>query len=133
MKHLLFLILITLSFLSNCYGQATKVDSILHNRLNQEEPALPTKDVIHHINEDVYIYDVISGYKIINDTLKVLYVGGKYPMQKVTVFVKGKEPNGHVDFKKGEKWHFSGKVFLYKRKPAITLTNSDQLATRILL
>jgi hypothetical protein len=74
-----------------------------------------------------------TGNKIINKTLTLLYIGGSHPKQKLTVFVKGKEIKKQVNFKVGDKWHFAGKAFLYKKKPAITITNTDQLATRILI
>ena len=127
----LFVLIISISF--NAPAQTKKeIEKLLgHRIMNQDEPAMPTTDVKNHIGEDVYIYDKITGYKVVNDTLKLLYVGKKYPKHLMTILVKGKKLKNEVKFKVGDKWHFSGNAFIYKGKPAITLISSDQLATRI--
>lgn len=101
--------------------------------MNQEERPLPTKEVIHHIGGEVYIFDTIVGAKVISDTLKLLYIGGKYPNHILTVLVKGKKVNHELSNMIAGKSHFSGKVFMYEGKPAITVTNYVQLGTQIKL
>jgi hypothetical protein len=131
MKNLFIIISIIIFISLKSFAQTTKVDSLLHSMRNQEEPALPTKEVINHIGTDVYIYDEIADYKLVNDTLKLLYIGEKSPNHFLTILIKGKKINKEIDFKKGEKYHFGGKAIIYKGKPAIIITNSAQLGTQI--
>jgi len=103
-----------------------------HKMLNQEEPALPTDSVKAHIGGDVYIYDTIKGVKTVNDSLRVLYVGGVYPNHKISVIVKGKKVNKELGiFQDGDVSHFSGVAIMYEGKPAIVITQFVQLGTRI--
>lgn len=125
----LFLIFCSVHLLA----QTITVDSLLRHKINPEETPLATSKLNHYIHKNVYIYDVISSGKIINDTLKILYVGGKYPNYKVAVFIKGSEPNKHAKFISGKKLHFSGFVFIYHGKPAMTITDPSQLGIRVLI
>jgi hypothetical protein len=129
MKHWILMSIFSMLFSYRIQAQA--LDSILINMKNRLEPCLPTNEINRHLGSDVYIYDEVIDFKIINDSLKLLYIGKKYPKQDVTILIEGVKLIKEVVFKKGDKWHFSGKAFVYKGKPAIIINNSVQLGTRI--
>ncbi|GAB2705050.1 hypothetical protein GCM10027037_33420 [Mucilaginibacter koreensis] len=103
----------------------------MKGRVNAEEPTMPTKDAVSHKGAEVYIYDAVTGYKVINSSLTLLYVGGRYPNQLLTVLIQGLKTNKEcINARKG-KWHFSGIVSSYKGRPAIIVTNAVQLGPKI--
>jgi hypothetical protein len=113
-------------------AQQTKIGSALQKKANLEEPGMPIKDVISHIGSDVYVRDTISEHRIVNDSTKLLYLGGKYPKQVLTIIIKGKKLNKQLaSWFKEEIGHFSGKAILYESKPAIIITSEDQLKIKI--
>ena len=132
MKQWTFLVLFVILFASKAPAQTlTKLDSLLNRMANPEEPAMPTKKAVSHKGVNVYIYDMVTGYKVVSDSLTLLYVGARYPNHLVTVLIKGLDANKKcVNVRQG-KWHFSGVVTSYKSKPAIIVTSGDQLSTRI--
>jgi len=100
--------------------------------MNPEEPHLPTSEVKKHNGKDVYIYDIVWGHKIVNDTLMVLHVGGMYPHHQVTVLLQGKQVLKEWQLiREGIPMHFSGVVTIYEGKPAITINHAVQFGTRI--
>jgi hypothetical protein len=134
MKYL-FIISSFFTLLSiNVFGQQTKLDAILHNMANQEDPGMPLNLVINHIGSEVYVRDTISGYKTVNDSLTLLYIGGKYPNQVLTILIKGKKLNRQTaSWWKNSIGHFSGLAVLYEGKPAIIITSQWQLGTVIMI
>ncbi len=110
------------------------IQVILQKMANPEDPGLPIKDVINHIGSDVYIRDTIRGYKIVNHSLRLLFIGGKYPNQVLTIIIKGRKLNKEIPlwFKSGI-GHFSGKAILYEGKPAIIITSNMQLSTVVMI
>ncbi|MDN3579869.1 hypothetical protein [Mucilaginibacter flavus] len=130
MKHYLPLFFFLMLFATKSMAQQTQADQLLL-RMNPEEPALTSKEIINHIGDDVYIKDTIAGYKIINKSLKLLYIGDRYPNHVMIVILKGEKVNRELSLWKEGIGHFSGKAVMYNGKPAIIITNSVQVATRI--
>lgn len=134
MKHLLIIVLVAM-FTCKASAQQTHppLDSLLdYKMMNPEEPHLPTSEVTKHIGKDVYIYDIVWGHKIINDTLTLLYVGGLYPHHQLTVLLQGKQVLKDLQLvREGVPMHFGGIVTKHDGKPAIIITNSVQFSTRI--
>lgn len=110
------------------------VDSVLRKMAIPEDPGLPIKDVINHIGSEVYIRDRIYGYKIVNHSFRLLFIGGKYPNQVLTIIIKGRKLNKEIPlwFKNGI-GHFSGKALLYEGRPAIIITSNRQLSTAVMI
>jgi hypothetical protein len=134
MKHLLLLVSFVILFANCVSAQQANIDSVLKKKANPEDPGLPIKDVINHIGSEVYIRDTISGYKIINHSLKLLFIGGKFPNQILTIVIKGRKLNKEIPlwFKNGI-GHFSGKAVFYEGKPAIIVTSNMQLSTVVMI
>jgi hypothetical protein len=133
MRHLViiasFLLLNTCKILAQETQQVPDVLKALSSVM--EAPALPTNEVINHIGSEVYIRDTISGYKVISKSLKLLYLG--YPKRILTIIIKGKKVNKELAACNVGIGHFSGKAIIYKHKPAIIITNSDQTGIRIMI
>ena len=109
-----------------------EVETLLgHKIMNQEEPALSAKNARKLVGSDVYVSDTIYSYKVINDTLVVLYIGTRTHMDALAILIEGSNIISDPSTWINSKMHVSGKVILYKRKPAIVVTDSLQLGTRI--
>jgi hypothetical protein len=85
MKSLLVIVFFVFFYFEAFTQSHSSIDSVLVGMLNQEEPRLPTSEVKNHIGRDVYIYDIVSGRREVNDTLALLYVGRKYPRHLITI------------------------------------------------
>jgi len=133
MKYFFLLTCFVILLVFRVSAQAN-VYSVLQKMANPEDPGLPIKDVINHIGSEVYIRDTIFGYKIINHSLKLLFIGGRYPNQVLTIIIKGRKLNKEIRlwFKSGI-GHFSGKAILYEGKPAIIITSNMQLSTVVMI
>jgi hypothetical protein len=132
MKYLLILSFLTLFTCKASAQSKQEVEKLLgHKIMNQEEPALSAIDARKLVGSDVYVSDTVYSYKVINDTLVVLYIGTRTRKDALAILIQGSniisDPSTWID----SKMHVSGKVILYKRKPAIVVTDSLQLGTRI--
>lgn len=107
------------------------VAEALKNRLNREEPFIITGEIHNYVGKNVYLFDTVAGTKQINDTLRLLFIGKNAPKQLLTILLRGTAINTLWPMLKEGRHRFNGKVILYKRKPAIELTNTSQLATLI--
>ncbi|WP_345948077.1 hypothetical protein ABDD95_14580 [Mucilaginibacter sp. PAMB04274] len=129
------LLIIAFVALLTCKASAQtkeEVEKLLgHKLMNQDEPGLSAVEASKLVGSDVYVNDTIYSYKVINDRLVVLYIGTRTQKDALAILIKGRniisDPRTWID----SKMHVSGKVTLYKRKPAIVVTNSLQLGTRI--
>lgn len=110
-----------------------RIDTVLNIKMNPEDPGLPLKEVGKHLGENVYVRNFVVGRKIINDSVTILYLGGKYPNHILSIFIKGKQLNEQTArwWNQLEMGHFHGIVILYKGKPAIVITSQWQLSTAI--
>ena len=128
----IFIIFIILS-INKAYGQTHEdIAKPFLVTMNPEAIHLPTAEATRHIGENVYVFDNIWGVKPINDTLKLLYVGGLNPKHLLTIFIKGKQAIRDLSYlKNGAASHFSGRLFIYEGKPAIIITSSLQTGVQI--
>jgi len=134
MKYILFLILGL--FTSKISAQShPSTDSLLGIKImNGEEPHIPTIELKKYIGKNVYIYDNIWGVELINDTLKMLYVGGRYPHHTISILIQGRKTIQQLNhLYDGVASHFSGEVVMYKSKPAIIITRESQILEQIML
>ena len=133
MKYLFLIVsLIVLSELK-ILAQQRPFGELLKSRMNREEPGLPAKEAINHLNSDVYIVDTIYKYKIFSKSLMYLYVGGNYSNPALTIIVKGTDKELKM---KRKDWsagviHVTGKAILYTGKPAIIVTSGYQFGVQI--
>lgn len=134
MRYALFVIIVLLTN-KTVAQQHVRTDSLLgFKMLNPEELHIPTDDLKKYIGKGGYIYDNIWGVKVINDTLKVLYVGGRYPYHKVSILIQGHKTIQQLShLYDGVASHFSGKVVMYEGKPAIIITRDTQILEQIML
>ena len=77
------------------------------------------------------MFVIVYGYKIINKSCKVLYVGDRDPKKALNIIIKGNKVKIDVEDWKNVLGHFTGKVTLYENKPTIIITEEYQLATKI--
>jgi len=132
-KPLIIICLFLIFRLSNAEAQnATELDFLLKSQKILEDTGTPAKDIVNHIGSNVYVRDTVSEVKTVNDSLTLLYIGGKYPKHQLTIIVKGEKLNKQtfLGWNNGYR-HFSGIVILYEGKPAIVITSLEQLAIQI--
>eukprot|EP01132_Coremiostelium_polycephalum_P017338 gene17338-20773_t len=81
-----------------------------------------TADVVNYMGKSVTITDVVSDYKVINNNLTLLNIGGRYPQQILTVALKGSKIKLNPEDLKGKRISVSGIPQLYKDKPEIEVS-----------
>jgi len=133
MKYCWLSLLFLSLFSTRVCSQTKDLNELLRKRANPDAPCLPTKELVNHIDSEVYICDTIAGYKIINRSLRLLYLGNKYPNQLATIIIKGRKVNILLSLLTQGIGHFNGRVSIYKGKPAIIVNTENQTGTRILL
>ncbi|MDB5125641.1 MAG: hypothetical protein JWP94_3770 [Mucilaginibacter sp.] len=93
---------------------------------------IAVKDAGKHIGQTVKICDKVYGGKFISvSNITVLYLGGDYPNQALTVIISGA---GRSTFKgrpevddKGKDFIVTGKLINYQGKPGIVISRPAQL------
>ena len=116
MKSLIIFVLLTGLFSFNASAQAT----------------IAAKDAGKHIGQTVKICDKVYNGKFISvSNTTLLYLGGDYPNQALTVVISGA---GRGKFKgrpevddKGKDFTVTGKLINYQGKPAIVISRPAQL------
>jgi hypothetical protein len=94
--------------------------------------AIPGKDADKHIGETVVLTDLVFGSERIKSSNKVLlYFGGNYPNQTLTAVINSTDENKFKEqpenYYKGRNFKVTGKLVKYGGKPAIVISNPDQL------
>lgn len=95
-----------------------------------DEESFPVKaidEVAKNIGNQITIIDVVADYKIVNPSLTLLNLGGRYPDQKLTIALKGNACKLNPAALKNKKIQVSGMVELYKNKPEIIITSLDNI------
>ena len=134
MKYLLLSVSFVILFTYRVSAQKANVDSLLQKMNIAEDPGMPIREVINHIGSKVYVRDTICGFKIINRSRRLLFLGGNYPNQVLTIIIKGKKLNKEISFWfKSGIGHFFGKAIIYESKPAIIITSDIQLGTSVMI
>jgi DNA/RNA endonuclease YhcR with UshA esterase domain len=93
---------------------------------------IPGKDADKHIGETVVLTDMVFGSEQIKSSNKVLlYLGDNYPNQTLTAVINATDENKFKEqaenYYKGRNFKVTGKLVQYKGKPAIVISNPDQL------
>jgi len=85
------------------------------------------QDFKKYVGKKVTLCDTVYSFKLFNDTLTMLNMGGKYPNQRFTVVVTGKDIQLNLDSIKGKHICVTGDLSLYNNKPEVLVYNPDQL------
>jgi hypothetical protein len=111
MKKLLLLVLIS--------------SAIAFKASAQEAFSLPL--FLKHVGKKVTLCETVTSFKLFNDTLTMLNMGGDYPNQKFTVVVTGREIQLNLDDIKGKHICVTGDKSTYLGKPEILIYHPDQI------
>jgi hypothetical protein len=84
-------------------------------------------DFKKNVGKKVTLCDTVYSYKIFSDTLTMINMGGKYPNQKYTIVVTGKEIQLNYDGLKGKHICVTGDLSMYKDKPEIMIYHTNQI------
>ncbi|PWG80655.1 hypothetical protein DDR33_11575 [Pararcticibacter amylolyticus] len=119
---LLFILLYT-----SGYSQRPSVEEALKNMANVQMPHIQTSpDMTKYEGKDIYVCDTITDYKIINDSLKLFYLGNQSGKYNMTIVIKSSTIKVYPGWK-GHRQCFKGLVTRYEGKPAIIITQSGQI------
>lgn len=103
--------------------------SVIQAKVDKQQFPLKTiEEVAQNIGKPVTIIDVVSDYKVVNSTLTLLNIGGKYPDQKLTIALKGNEIKLNPTELKNKKIRVSGTIELYKDRPEILITTPENIS-----
>ena len=80
-----------------------------------------------YVGKKVTLCDTVYSFKLFNDTLTMLNMGGKYPNQKFTVIVTGKEIQLNLDDIKGKHICVTGDLSKYNNKPEVMIYHPNQI------
>jgi len=128
MKYLLLAFLLLIVTASSAQQS---IEQALKGKANAEEPSLSAYEAVTLIDKEVYVCDTVYGFKIVNDTLKMIFLGKKGSKHVLTVILKGKDTRLEPNEWEGSKICVSGMVILYNGRPTIIVNNWGQLGTRI--
>lgn len=96
------------------------------------QTTIPAKDAAKYIGKTVTICDkVFSGKLLTPSNITLLYLGGNYPNQALTVIIKDADKNKfkgrpEVD-DRGKDFTVTGKLVNYEGKPGIVVSDPKQL------
>lgn len=82
---------------------------------------------VHNVGKKITLCDTVYSFKILNDTVTMLNMGGKYPNQKFTVVVTGKEIQLNTDGIVGKHICVTGDASMYKGRPEIMIYHTNQI------
>lgn len=80
-----------------------------------------------YVGKKVTLCDTVYSFKIFSDTVTMLNMGGKYPNQRFTVVVTGKEIQLNTDGIVGKHICVTGDASLYKGRPEIMIYHTNQI------
>lgn len=97
------------------------------NIRNQQPVTLKnTSDILNYLGRQVTVSDIVYDYKVINNRLILLNLGGKYPNQILTIAVKGPSTLNPAELQ-NKRISVTGTPRLFKGKPEIETTGSDNI------
>jgi len=82
---------------------------------------------VHNVGKKITLCDTVYSFKILSDTVTMLNMGGKYPYQRFTVVVTGKEIQLNTDNIAGKHICVTGDVSMYKGRPEIMIYHTNQI------
>jgi len=115
MKKLLFLLIIISAFTIKTQAQKPKPENYNVNQF------------LNHVGKKITMCETVYSFKILNDSVTMLNMGGEYPNQRFTVVVTGKEIQLNFDDLKGKHICVTGDTSMYKKRPEVLIYNRDQI------
>lgn len=82
---------------------------------------------VHNVGKKITLCDTVYSFKIFSDTVTMLNMGGKYPHQRFTVVVTGKEIQLNTDGIVGKHICVTGDASMYKGRPEIMIYHPNQI------
>lgn len=82
---------------------------------------------VHNVGKKITLCDTVYSFKIFSDTVTMLNMGGRYPHQRFTVVVTGKEIQLNTDNIVGKHICVTGDASLYKGRPEIMIYHTNQI------
>ncbi|MFI5157769.1 MAG: hypothetical protein ACHQF4_02830 [Sphingobacteriales bacterium] len=112
-KLLLFLVIIT---------------TFTYKTQAQEKPEnYNVNQFVKHVGKKITMCETVYSFKILNDTVTMLNMGGNYPNQRFTVVVSGKEIELNYDNLKGKHICVTGDTSMYKNRPEVLIYHTNQI------
>lgn len=84
-------------------------------------------DFEKHVGKKITLCETVYSYKIFNDSLTMLNMGGNYPNQRFTLVVTGKEIQLNFDDIKGKHICVTGDTSTYMGRPEVLIYHPNQL------
>jgi hypothetical protein len=84
-------------------------------------------DFVSHVGKKITLCDTVYSFKILSDSVTMLNMGGKYPDQKFTVVVTGKEIQLNTDGIVGKHICVTGDASVYKGRPEVMIYHPNQI------
>lgn len=82
---------------------------------------------VSHVGKKITLCDTCYSFKILNDTVTMLNMGGRYPDQKFTVVVTGHEIQLNTDSIVGKYICVTGDASVYKGRPEVMIYHPNQI------
>ena len=114
MKKLSLLLIIIAAFACKTFAQ-------------QKPENYNVNQFVKHVGKKITMCETVYSFKILNDSLTMLNMGGEYPNQRFTVVVTGKEIELNYDGLKGKHICVTGDTSIYKGRPEVLIYHPDQI------
>jgi len=129
LKWLLIMMWLPFTFMTKVFAQQ-QVKQLLDSRMNADEPGITANEAGTRVGNNVYICDLISGYKAKKNLVKEVYIGDKNPLKAINVVFHNNITIQQTNLI-GSKLCISGKVIKRRGRTTIIVSNADQLARQI--
>ena len=101
--------------------------SAFKTQAQQKPEQYNVNQFIKHVGKKITMCETVYSFKILNDTVTMLNMGGEYPNQKFTVVVSGREIQLNYDDLKGKHICVTGDTSMYKNHPEVLIYHEDQI------
>lgn len=115
MKKLLFLLIVIITSAFKTQAQKPKPESYNVNQF------------VKHVGKKITMCETVYSFKILNDSVTMLNMGGNYPNQRFTVVVSGREIQLNYDDLKGKHICVTGDTSVYMRRPEVLIYHTNQI------
>ena len=128
-KWLLIILWLPFTFMTKAFAQEL-VKQLLETKMNADEPGITANEASTRVGNNVYVCDLISGYKARKNLVKELYIGDKNPLKALNIVFQKNIRIQQTNLI-GSKLCISGKVIKRRGRATIIVSNADQLARQI--
>jgi ribosomal protein L36 len=128
-KWLLIILCLPFTFMTKAFAQRS-VKQLLESRMNADEPGITANEASTKVGNNVYVCDLISGYKPRKNRVKEVYIGDKDPLKAINVVFQNNIKLQQINLI-GSTLCISGKVVKRRGRATIIVSNPDQLAKQI--